>query len=80
MRFAPPLPDPVRRLGIQSAVGAPVVVNGRVWGAVFAFVMRRARLPDSAEARLADFVELVATTVSNAANRAELDRVLADSG
>jgi hypothetical protein len=29
---------------------------------------------------LADFVELVATTVSNAANRAELDRVLADSG
>ena len=78
MRFAPPLPDSVRRLGIQSAIGAPVIVNGRVWGAVFAFVMHRARLPDSAEARLADFVELVATTVSNAANRAELDRVLAE--
>ena len=78
MHFAPPLPDSVRRLGIQSAVGAPVFVNGRVWGAVFAFVIHRARLPDSAEARLADFVELVATTVSNAANRAELDRVLAE--
>jgi signal transduction histidine kinase len=78
MRFAPPLPESVRRLGIQSAVGAPVFVNGRVWGAVFAFVIHRARLPDSAEARLADFVELVATTVSNAANRAELDRVLAE--
>jgi hypothetical protein len=39
--------------------------------------MHPARLPDAVEARLAGFTELVATAVSNAANRAELDRMLA---
>jgi signal transduction histidine kinase len=73
-----PSRDDVRRLGIQSAVGAPIVVGGEIWGAVIAWLTRAARLPEGAEARLAGFTELVATTVSNAANRAELDRVLAE--
>jgi GAF domain-containing protein len=78
MNTAGPFPEEVTALGIQSAVGAPIVVDGRLWGAVLAFLMHPARLPDSAEARLTGFVELVATAVSNAANRAELDRVLAE--
>jgi PAS domain S-box-containing protein len=66
----------VEALGIQSAVGAPIFVEGRLWGAVLAWLMHSARLPDDAERRLAGFIELVATAVSNAAHRADLDRVL----
>jgi signal transduction histidine kinase len=73
-----PSRDDVRRLGIQSAVGAPIVVGGRLWGAVIAWSTRQEQLPRGAEARLTGFVELVATAVSNATNRAELDRVLAE--
>jgi signal transduction histidine kinase len=73
-----PARDDVRQLGIESAVGAPIVVDGRLWGAVIAWLTRSARLPEGAEQRLAGFTELVATAVSNSANRTELDRVLAE--
>jgi GAF domain-containing protein len=71
-------PDEIRRLGIRSAVGAPIVVDGRLWGAVLAWLMHDARLPEAAEARLAGFTELVAVAIANSANRAELDRLLAE--
>jgi signal transduction histidine kinase len=72
------LSDEIRALGIESAVGAPVFVDGRLWGAMLTWLTHSARLPDTVEARLAGFTELVGTAVSNAANRAELDRVLAE--
>jgi signal transduction histidine kinase len=62
----------VRARGIRSSVGAPVVVEGRLWGALVAATDSETPLPSVTEHRLARFTELVATAVSNAAARAEL--------
>jgi signal transduction histidine kinase len=63
---------PARVDGVRSEVGAPVVVVGGVWGALIAAGDGRDRLPAGAEHRLADFAELIATAVSNAAARLDL--------
>jgi signal transduction histidine kinase len=57
---------------LSSGVGAPVVVEGRVWGALIAARNGPDRLPAGTEHRLASFAELIATAVSNAAARSEL--------
>jgi signal transduction histidine kinase len=62
----------LRRLGIRSEVGAPVVVEGHVWGALIAGTDDRDPLPPGTEQRLAEFAELVATAVANATVRSEL--------
>jgi PAS domain S-box-containing protein len=62
----------LRELGIKSEVGAPVIVDGSVWGALFAGTDQPEPLPPGAEWRLASFAELVGTAVSNALARAEL--------
>jgi signal transduction histidine kinase len=62
----------LRRLGIRSEVGAPVVVEGRVWGALIAGTDEDEPLPMGAEHRLARFAELIATAISNATARADL--------
>jgi signal transduction histidine kinase len=59
-----------RRSGIRAAVGSPIVVGGRVWGAVVASSTEQ--LPDGTEARLADFTELLATAIANAESREAL--------
>ncbi len=64
--------DIARRWGIRSAVGVPITVEGRLWGVMNAVSTREQRLPTDAEARLADFTELVATAVANAQARLEL--------
>jgi signal transduction histidine kinase len=58
--------------GIGSAVAAPIVVGGQLWGAIRVFARRGARLPGDTEQRLAAFTELVATSVSNASARDDL--------
>jgi PAS domain S-box-containing protein len=67
--------DIVRDVGIRSAAGAPIVVDGDVWGVMAAGGAKGERLPDHIEDRLADFTELVATTISNSASRQELARL-----
>jgi PAS domain S-box-containing protein len=67
--------DIVREVGIRSAAGAPIVVDGDVWGVMAAGGAKGERLPDHIEDRLADFTELVATTISNSASRQELARL-----
>jgi PAS domain S-box-containing protein len=62
----------LRRLGIRSEVGAPVVVEGQVWGALIAGTDEPEPLPAGTEHRLARFAELIATAVSNATTRTEL--------
>jgi signal transduction histidine kinase len=66
-----------RGLGLRSTVGAPIVVEGRLWGALMAATRGEKPLPDHAETRIAQFTELVATAVSNAESRAALG-LLAD--
>jgi len=63
------------QLGIDSSVGSPVVVEGRVWGALFVHSTHGEPLPPGTEARLAAFTELVATAVSNSEARAEVARL-----
>ncbi len=52
-------------------VASPIVVEGQVWGAI-GVGSRRERLPQDTEQRLADFTELIATAIANAASRNEL--------
>ena len=61
----------IRELGIESMVAVPVAVGGQVWGAV-ALASRTGPLPADTEARMADFADLVGTSIANAATRSEL--------
>jgi signal transduction histidine kinase len=58
--------------GFRSAVGAPIMVQGRLWGAVLAASVDKRALSQDAESRIGSFTDLVATAVSNAENLAEL--------
>jgi PAS domain S-box-containing protein len=62
----------VRELGIRSGVGAPIVVNGAVWGAAVVASSQDELLPAGTELRVGDFADLVAAAIANAASRAEL--------
>jgi PAS domain S-box-containing protein len=64
-----------RETGIRSCAGAPIIVNGDVWGAMSVDSTDREPLPDHIEDRLAEFTALVATAISNTASREELARL-----
>ena len=61
-----------RAAGLRSAVGAPISVEGRLWGVVVVMSTSDEVLPADTEARLAGFTELVATAIANAHAHAEL--------
>ena len=61
-----------RMLGIRSSVGCPIVVAGRLWGAIAASRTSDEPFPADTESQIASFTELVATAVENAEARAEL--------
>src|SRR5262249_7684491 len=56
----------VRARGVRSSLGAPVVVDGELWGALVAATDKEEPLPVGAELQLASFAELLATAISNA--------------
>jgi GAF domain-containing protein len=62
--------------GIRAGVGAPIIVEGQVWGTVSAAGTERVPLPPDIERRLTAFTELVATFVSNAQARQEVRRLV----
>jgi signal transduction histidine kinase len=65
--------DPEGRFG--SGVGTPVTVEERLWGVLVIYSRSGQPLPANIEARLANFTELVATTIANAGNPPELARL-----
>jgi signal transduction histidine kinase len=69
---AGPIAAAVRNVGIRSAVGAPIDVDGRLWGAAIIASSEPEPHEPHTEARLADFAELVATAIANAQARDEL--------
>jgi signal transduction histidine kinase len=69
---AGPVAADIRAAGIRSSVGCPIIVGGRLWGAMVAVTSQRESMPIGAEFRLAQFTELVAIAISNAQARAEL--------
>ena len=62
-------------VGIRSAVGTPIIVEGRLWGLIAVGTSRAEPLPADTEARLASFTEMVAMAVANAESRAGLARL-----
>jgi signal transduction histidine kinase len=70
-----PLGVAARDSGVRSAVGTPILVEGRMWGVVVAGSRAEEPLPADTEARLDSFTELVATAIANAESRAELARL-----
>jgi signal transduction histidine kinase len=67
-----PLADDLREQGVRSAVGTPIIVEGRLWGLMAAASSQERPLPPDTEARLASFTALVATAIANAESRAAL--------
>jgi signal transduction histidine kinase len=51
--------------GVREAIGAPIVVNGLVWGAIISISRSDDALPADSETHLGLFTELVATAISN---------------
>ena len=66
-----PVAGAARRLGIVSSVASPVVVEGRLWGAMNV-ASTDELLPFGLEGRLGKFTELLATAIANAESRSEL--------
>jgi signal transduction histidine kinase len=62
----------VRKSGIRSAVGTPIVVGGRLWGSIGVATISAQPIAADAEARMAEFTELVAIAISNLQARADL--------
>jgi signal transduction histidine kinase len=56
----------------RSTVGAPIVVDGRIWGTILASSTKSEPLADDTESRIMGFAELVAAAVSNAVGREQL--------
>jgi signal transduction histidine kinase len=65
-------------LGVRSALAAPIVAEGRVWGALIAATSQTEPLPQETELRISEFTELVATAIANAESRAALARLAAE--
>ena len=67
--------DRAHRLETRASVGGPIVVAGRIWGAMIAAALGGDALPPDTEPRLEQFTELIATAISNTEARVELARL-----
>ena len=62
-------------LGVRSTVASPIIVDGRLWGAV-ALHSRGESLAADTDSRLLNFTHLVATAIANSSARAEVARLV----
>jgi signal transduction histidine kinase len=66
-----------RGRGYRSAAGVPIVVEGRLWGAIaIGSTNEHGTMPPETEDQLASFTELVASSIANAESRAELAQLV----
>ncbi|HEX7144175.1 MAG TPA: GAF domain-containing sensor histidine kinase [Gaiellaceae bacterium] len=72
---AGPLSQALQGSGVRSATGAPIIVEGSLWGVMTAGSTKPEPLPSGTELRLAQFTELLATAIANAESRADLARL-----
>ena len=62
-----------RELGVQAAIGAPIIVDGELWGIIAtARTTPDDAFPEGAEQRLGDFATLVAQAIANLDARREM--------
>ena len=64
-----------REHGARSAVGCPIRVRGRIWGAIGALRYEAEAFPPETETRITEFADLVAMAIANAAARSEVERL-----
>jgi signal transduction histidine kinase len=57
---------------LQTAIGTPIVVDGKLWGSIAGAWLGTERAPQDAEQRLTEFAELAAVAVANADSREQL--------
>jgi signal transduction histidine kinase len=62
----------VHDLGVRATVGAPVVVDGLLWGVVIANWRGEESPPAGTEERMAQFAQLLDTAIANADSRDQL--------
>jgi sugar diacid utilization regulator len=60
---AGPVAARVREVGVNAAVGVPIIVDGRVWGLAAVGSRQSGPMPADTEVRIGRFAELVATAV-----------------
>ena len=61
------------RMRLVASVGAPIVVDGRLWGALLVHRKRGGPFPADTEERLADFTDLVAIAIANVQAHTDLE-------
>lgn len=61
-----------RSVGMRSAVGAPIIVDAHVWGALIVGSVDDPPLPPETEQRMAKFADLIAVALSNLEARVAL--------
>jgi signal transduction histidine kinase len=62
----------MRGLGLRSGVAGPIIVGGRIWGALVASTAEPRPMPAGTEDRVAAFAELVSYAIENTETRQEL--------
>jgi predicted ATPase/signal transduction histidine kinase len=67
-----PVSAAIRAMGLRGTVGAPIIVNGKVWGMAALGSPGPEPLPPGTEERIADFADLLATAIAAATARADL--------
>ena len=70
--------DAARAVGIGSGCAVPIVVDGRLWGQMCVYSRQGTVLPAGTEHQLDEFVQLVATAISNYDARASLRTLAAE--
>ena len=70
--LAGPAAKYISELGFYSGAGAPILVNGRLWGSAVVGSLRPQTLPADTEERVRDFADLAGTAIADAEARAEL--------
>jgi signal transduction histidine kinase len=65
------LAEQLREMGVRSAVAAPIIVNGQLWGTMVSYWTDHDP-PRDVEQQLPQFTDLVATAIANADSRAAL--------
>jgi PAS domain S-box-containing protein len=66
-----PLANILHHMGVVSVAATPIVVDGRVWGALAA-ASRTGPLPSDTEQRMVDFTALICIAILNTESRAQL--------
>ncbi|HEY6759769.1 MAG TPA: GAF domain-containing protein, partial [Baekduia sp.] len=67
-----PIATYLRDQGVRSSVGAPIMVEGRLWGVAVVYWTREESPPADTEERIGQFAKLLETAVANADSREQL--------